>query len=312
VFKQDKNIKKAKPFLKWAGGKGQLLETFSIYYPAELKNGKIENYYEPFLGGGSVFFDVAQKFDIKSAFLYDVNEELILVYRVIQQDVFTLIEILLKYKRQYEKLSVEKQNEYFYKTRKQFNSERKKINHQRYSENWIPRAAQIIFLNKTCFNGLFRFNSRGEFNTPVGKYKNPKIVDEDNLTKVSKLLGLAEIKKACFTDFEKDIKKDAFIYYDPPYRPLNKTSGFTAYSKNEFGDSQQQELARLFSRVDKKGALQMLSNSDPKNHNPDDNFFDELYSGFHIFRVPAKRMINSVASKRNAISEIIVTNYQVM
>jgi DNA adenine methylase len=259
-----------------------------------------------------VFFDVSQKFDIKSAFLYDVNEELILVYLVIQQDVFKLIEILLKLKKKYEKLSTEKQKEYYYKIRQEYNSHSKKIDHKRYSENWIPRAAQIIFLNKTCFNGLFRFNSRGEFNTPVGKYKNPKIVDEDNLVEVSKLLSVAEIKKACFTDFEKNIKNDAFIYYDPPYRPLNKTSGFTAYSKNEFGDSQQQELAKLFKGVNKKGVLQMLSNSDPKNHNPNDNFFDELYSGFHIFRVPAKRMINSVASKRNAINELIVTNYKVI
>lgn len=308
--KQHENIKKAKPFLKWAGGKGQLLETFSSFYPAELKEGIIKNYYEPFLGGGAVFFDIAQQFGIKSAFLYDINEELILAYRVIQKDVFKLIDVLLKHKRKYEKLTVEKQNEYYYKIRHQYNLHRRKINHNRYSDTWIPRAAQIIFLNKTCFNGLFRFNSRGEFNTPAGKYKNPKIADEVNLIKVSELLSVAEIKKACFIDFEKDIKTDAFIYYDPPYRPLNKTSGFTAYSRNEFGDLQQQELARLFKRVDQKGILQMLSNSDPKNHNPEDNFFDELYSGFHIARVPAKRTINSVASKRSAINEIIVTNYR--
>jgi len=312
VNKQHKNIRKAKPFLKWAGGKGQLLETFSTYYPVELKKGKVENYYEPFLGGGAVFFDIAQKFDIKSAFLYDVNEELILVYRVIQKDVFKLIDILLKHKKKYKKLSVEKQNEYFYQIRQQFNSQRNKIDHQRYSENWIARAAQIIFLNKTCFNGLFRFNSRGEFNTPVGKYKNPKIVDEENLAAVSNVLSIAEIKTAGFADLEKDIKKNAFVYYDPPYRPLNKTSAFTAYSKNEFGDIQQRELARLFERMNKLGVLEMLSNSDPKNQNPGDNFFDELYSRFHISRVPAKRMINSVASKRNAINEIIVTNYKVI
>ena len=308
-LKNKKSSKKAKPFLKWAGGKGQLLETFTHYYPHELQDGKIKNYFEPFIGGGAVFFDLAQKHKFESAFLYDINEELILTYRVVQKDVFKLVEILDGYKKNYESRSEEKQKELFYETRTAFNQQRLKTNYQKYSENWILRAAQIIFLNKTCFNGLFRFNLKGEFNTPVGRYKNPAILDEKNLKSVSEILLSAEIKKADFKEVEKDLKANAFVYFDPPYRPISKTSSFTSYSKTDFSDVQQNELANLFNRLHEKGAYVMLSNSDPKNSNPDDNFFDDLYSNHQIVRVPAKRSINSNAAKRNSINEIIVTNY---
>lgn len=298
-----------KPFLKWAGGKGQLLDIFQNFYPEELKANKIEYYFEPFIGGGAVFFDIVQRFDIKKAFLYDINEELILTYLVVQKDVLKLIEFLNGYQKQYRKLNENEQDEFFYKTRQNFNAQRVNINYQIYSDNWIPRAAQIIFLNKTCFNGLFRLNSKGEFNTPVGRYKNPKIVDETNLLKVAEVLKIAHIRRADFIDIENEIKENSFVYFDPPYRPISKTANFTSYSKNEFGDEHQIELGRLFNRLHNKGVLEMLSNSDPKNLNLTDNFFDELYKAHNIFRVPAKRMINSNATKRNAIKEIIVTNY---
>ncbi|TNF40680.1 MAG: Dam family site-specific DNA-(adenine-N6)-methyltransferase, partial [Bacteroidetes bacterium] len=197
----------------------------------------------------------------------------------------------------------------YYKTRNDFNRSLHKINYSKYNDDWILRAAQIIFLNRTCFNGLFRLNQKGEFNVPAGRYKNPKILDERNLINVSKLLSVAEIKHAGFAKVEHDIKSNSFVYFDPPYRPISKTSDFTAYSKFKFEDAEQKQLADLYHRLHNKGIKLMLSNSDPKNINPDDHFFDEMYSEFNIYRVPARRMINSNASKRDAINEIIVTNY---
>lgn len=302
---------KAKPFLKWAGGKGQLLNAFQNLYPEELQTKQIKNYFEPFIGGGAVFFDIVQRFEIESAFLYDINEELILAYKVIQKDVYKLIDFLSLFQKKYDKLNTENRAKLFYKIRHEFNTERFNIDYKKYSDNWIYRTAQIIFLNKTCFNGLFRFNLKGEFNTPAGRYKNPKILDEWNLQKVSELLQIAVIKNADFKLVEQDLKENSFVYFDPPYRPISKTSSFTAYSKNAFGDTQQTELANTFELLNSKGALLMLSNSDPKNTDPTDIFFDDLYKKHHIVRVPAKRMINSNAAKRSAINEIVVTNYPV-
>ena len=299
----------AKPFLKWAGGKGQLLNQFRDFYPAELKSGTISRFFEPFIGGGAVFFDVVQKYNIQSAYLYDINQELILTYRVIQQNVYQLIEVLYSFQKKYEKLDDKTQSEFYYQTRAEFNQNLLKVNYSKYNDEWILRAAQIIFMNKTCFNGLFRLNQKGEFNVPAGRYKNPKILDEQNLVKVSKLLSIAEIKNAGFADVENDITDNAFVYFDPPYRPISKTSGFTSYSKYKFEDDEQRQLSDLFQRLNKRGIKQMLSNSDPRNNDPSDNFFDEIYKDYTISRIPALRMINSNAAKRFAINEIIVTNY---
>jgi DNA adenine methylase len=299
----------AKPFLKWAGGKGQLINVFRDFYPAELKKGQIKTYYEPFIGGGAVFFDVAQHYKIQSAYLYDINQELILTWQVIQQNVFKLIEKLDYFQKRYEKLNEEEQSKFYYDVRDEFNRSLHKTDFSKYNDDWILRAAQIIFLNRTCFNGLFRLNQKGEFNVPAGRYKNPKILDEQNLVNVSKLLSVAEIKHAGFAAVEHDIKENSFVYFDPPYRPISKTSSFTSYSKFKFEDVEQRHLADLFHRLHSKGVKQMLSNSDPKNNNPDDHFFDDIYSEFNISRVPARRMINSNPDKRDAINEIIVTNY---
>ncbi len=299
----------AKPFLKWVGGKRQLLEQFEKLYPIELKIKKIKNYYEPFVGGGAVFFDIAQNYEVENAFLYDINDELILTYKVIQKDVQKLIEFLFRYDKQYKKLSEEDRKQFFYEIRQNYNLQRFNIDYNKYSDNWIPRAAQTIFLNKTCFNGLFRFNSKGEFNSPVGKYKNPKILDKQNLLNVSKLLEIATIKKADFSEVKKDIKESSFVYFDPPYRPISKTASFTSYSKFNFQDDEQLKLAGLFYELDQQGHKLMLSNSDPKNTNPEDDFFETIYSAYNITRVDAKRSINSNGSKRNSIKEIVVTNY---
>lgn len=301
----------ARPFLKWAGGKGQLLNKFQELYPKQLVDKKIKTFYEPFLGSGAVFFDVAQNFDVESAFLYDINDELILTYRVIQKDVSKLLDFLYRYQRAYINLDKDKRQDYFYDQRTNYNLQRFNIDYNKYSDFWLPRAAQLIFLNRTCFNGLYRVNSKGEFNSPSGDYDNPTICDEKNLLAVSKVLQIAEIKKADFKDFVKDLKSQSFVYFDPPYRPISKTASFKAYSKHGFADNEQLQLAQLYRQLDNDGIKVMLSNSDPKNNNPDDNFFDEMYNGFNIYRVPAKRMINSNASKRGLINEILdVTTFE--
>ena len=299
----------AKPFLKWAGGKGQLLQKFQKLYPQQLRDKKIKNYYEPFLGSGAVYFNIAQNYSIEKAWLYDINPELVLTYKVVQQDAAKLIDFLYRYEKEYLKLSNTQREKYFYNQRTNYNLQRFNTDYEKYADGWIARAAQLIFLNRTCFNGLYRVNSKGEFNTPAGKYDNPKICDEYNLLAAAKVLEIATIKRADFSQVKRDLKKNSFVYFDPPYRPISKTASFKAYSKNDFGDKEQCELAALFAAIDKSGECAMLSNSDPKNNNPEDNFFDDLYSAFKLIRVPARRMINSDASKRGSINEIIVTNY---
>lgn len=300
---------KANPFLKWAGGKGQLLNKFQDLYPAALKEKKLITYIEPFLGSGAVFFDIAQHYNIKEAFLYDINEELILLYKVVQRDAAKLIEFLFHYQKTYWSLNFEKRSTYFYEQRANYNTQRFNTGYNIYSDNWIPRAAQLLFLNRTCFNGLYRVNSQGAFNTPIGRYERPNICDEYNLLAASKVLEIATIEKADFRQLKKQATKGSFVYLDPPYRPLSKTAHFKAYSNHQFNDDTQLELAQLFHTLDKKGVLLMLSNSDPRNHNPNDDFFDDAYKEYGITRVPAKRMINSKPGKRGLVNELVIRNY---
>lgn len=304
------NTYPVKPFLKWAGGKTQLLETFDKLYPDILKDGQCCSYIEPFIGGGAVYFHLAQKYKLKSAYISDINPEIVIAYQVIQKSVIHLIDELEQLSAQYHALDEERQKALFYEIRESYNSQRIKIDYENYSEDWVNRSAMLIFLNKTCFNGLFRTNKSGEFNVPHGRYKNPKILDEENLKAVSKALQIAEIKLADFEESIKAVKDNSFIYFDPPYRPLNQTSNFTSYSTFEFNDSQQKRLANFYRELHSNHKVYlMLSNSDPKNENPSDSFFDELYQGFNIQRVPATRMINSQADKRGIINELVITNY---
>lgn len=301
---------KAKPFLKWAGGKAQMLPQFQQYYPQELRDSKIEHYFEPFLGGGAVFLDIAQNYRISSAYLCDINPELILTYQVIQRDPHSLLERLEKISGQYYAFNPDKRKSLYYEIRTLYNQERHQIDYSCYAPLWIERAAHTIFLNKTCYNGLFRLNQKGEFNVPFGKYKQPKILDVDNVLRVSQLLQIAEIFIADFTQCETWITDNSFVYFDPPYRPISKTSSFTSYAKTLFTDDDQKKLAEYYRRLDRQtDAKLMLSNSDPTNKNLQDDFFDELYAKFHIFRVSANRMINSNAQKRGPITELVVTNY---
>lgn len=309
-FVKNHDMIKAKPFLKWAGGKSQLLEQLTNYYPKELRENKIKNYVEPFLGGGALFFAISQRYKIQNAYLSDINKDLILTYKVIQQRPFDLLDFLEQYQKDYDQTEQTKRHDLFLAVRKHFNLQRFEINYKKISDNWVPRAAQFIFLNKTCFNGLFRLNSKEEFNVPYGKYKTAMIFDEPNILAVSKVLQNAEIQIANYLDCFEKINENTFVYFDPPYRPISSTASFTTYTGLEFKDKDQLELAQFFQKIDReKGAKIMLSNSDPKNENPDDDFFEKAFSNYNIFRVTAGRAINCNGNKRGKINELIITNY---
>ncbi|OFI01422.1 modification methylase DpnIIA [Clostridium acetireducens DSM 10703] len=299
-----------KPFLKWAGGKSQLLPQFEQYYPEKLKKGEIKKYIEPFLGGGAVFFYLQSKYNFQEVILNDINGELIVTYYIIQNKIEQLINYLKNLEKVY--LSYEnmedKQN-MFYEQRDTFNKEKENIDYEKYSENWIYHAARMIFLNKTCFNGLYRQNKRGKYNVPFGKRKKVTICDKENLLNAKEALKGVKLTLGDFESVGKYIDKNTFIYIDPPYRPLSDTSSFTDYSKIPFNDDSQKRLAEWAKSIDDKGALFMLSNSDPTNTNEEDKFFDELYIKFNINRVMAGRMINSKGNRRGKIREILVTNY---
>lgn len=308
-------VTSARPFLKWAGGKGQLLESLSGYFPKALADGSVQNYFEPFLGGGAMFFHVMQNYPVKSALLMDANEELVVAYSVVQKDVAALMVLLGQMERDYLKLSEARRRERYLKVRDILNRQRAGMDFRKYSEAWIERTAQLLFLNKTCYNGLFRVNRSGGFNVPFGKYARPTILDAANLAKTSAVLAKAEIRLGDFGDLqrlESKVKSGSFIYYDPPYRPLSRTASFTAYSKGAFGDEEQKRLAGMFRDLDRRGVYQMLSNSDPKNTDPKDDFFEDAYRKYQdtFYRVPASRSINSNASRRGRINEIVITNYK--
>ena len=298
-----------KPILKWAGGKGQLLEKIAKHLPQELIEGKIDCYIEPFIGGGAVFFWIAQNFDIRKFYLSDINQELILLYKTIQKDVNSLIEELKKIENEYLILNEEKRKIYFFNKRNSYNDFKNQIDLKNFEISWFTRSAEIIFLNRTCFNGLFRVNKKGYFNVPFGNYKNPRICNSNNLILASKLLQKATIQYSDFTQIQNLATPKTFVYFDPPYRPLTKTASFKSYSQFDFNDDEQKRLASFYQKLHHQGTKLMLSNSDPKNIDKNDTFFDELYSDFTIHRIQANRMINSKTSRRGAISELLITNY---
>ena len=297
----------AKPFIKWAGGKRQLLSKISEFYPVEQINDKtITKYVEPFIGGGAVLFDVLNKFDIRYVYIGDSNPNLINVYTVVQFYVNLLINELSTMEQEYLDCGDVGRDAYYLRVRKEFNSNRNILHKSAKSQ--VRQAACFIFLNKTCFNGLYRVNKDGKFNVPHGRYKNPTICDKENLRAVSKKLERVLIKCCSYQDWADTIDENTLVYFDPPYRPLNKTSSFNSYDKDEFGDEQQIELANFVKMIDDKGAMFILSNSDPHNVDVNDNFFDNLYSKFNIHEVSATRSINSNASSRGAINELLITN----
>ena len=303
LFEKEERIE-CKPFIKWVGGKGQLLPEINKLYPIEL--GKtINKYAEIFIGGGAVLFDILSKYRLDEVYISDKNLELINTYKSIRDNIDILIKSLKEMEEEYIPLDDENRKIYYYEKRQKYN--KLKINIE---ENNIEKASLFIFLNKTCFNGLYRVNKKGEFNVPMGAYKNPKICDKENLKNVSMALKNVKIIYADYRESESFIDEKTFVYIDPPYRPLNTSSSFTSYTENDFSDKEQIELAEYIDVLNKKGAKIVISNSDPKNNNIDDNFFDELYKNYNINRVKATRMLNSNASLRGAINELLITNYE--
>jgi|SRR3989344_2966722 len=267
-------------FVKWAGGKKQLLEQFKPLFPK-----KINRYFEPFMGGGAVAFYIIKNYNPKEIFLSDINEELVNCLNMIKTNVEDLIQELKKLKQLHNK-------ETYLKIR----AEDPMLLSQ------LTRAARFIYLNKTCFNGLYRVNSKNQFNVPMGSYKNPTICAEEELKEISKLLKNATIEVKQFYESVKEAKKDDFVYFDPPYYPLNKTSSFTSYTKDAFLEKEQEHLAKVFRELDKKGCKVMLSNSDTQ-------FINNLYNEYNVSVVKATRMINSDATKRGKVNEVAVNNY---
>ena len=294
----------AKPFVKWAGGKSSLIPQITKYFPFELKNGQIEKYVEPFVGGGAVLIDILQKYDVKQAYAFDINKDLINCYNVIKYKVEDLIRKLDKKEKEFLALDKDERQKYFYDIRTEYNS------YLLANEIDVKRASEFIFLNRTCFNGLYRVNKNGKFNVPCGKYKNPTICDSNNLRNLSKLLKNVVFAYGDYKESEKLVDENTFVYFDPPYRPLSVTSGFTSYTKEDFNDEDQKELAEYYNKLNLKNAKLMLSNSNPKNTNENDNFFEKIYKGFNINEVSAKRMINANAKGRGEISELLITNYE--
>ena len=293
-----------KPFVKWAGGKGQLLADIRKTYPSSFGT-TIKKYAEPFVGGGAILFDVLTSYSLDAVYISDVNAELINTYRMIRDESSTLIELLMQYENEYLPMEDSLRKDYYYEKRIRFN----KLKLQKSESNNPESAALFIFLNRTCFNGLYRVNSKGLFNVPMGSYKKPTICDAQNLLNISSALQNVQIVCGDYRKSSDFIDAETFVYFDPPYRPLNATSTFTSYTENGFDDKAQQELAEYVNLLTERGAKIVLSNSDPKNENPQDDFFDKLYVLHQINRVEASRMINSNAESRGKISELLICNY---
>lgn len=294
---------KIKPFVKWAGGKSQLINDLRLKYPTELGK-SIKKYAEPFVGSGAVLFDILNSYVMDEIYISDINEELINSYQNIKCNVDDLIIELSKLEATFIPLDKEDRKTMFYENRRLFNE----LKERRENQTSITRSALFIFLNKTCFNGLYRVNRKGQFNVPMGSYAKPLICDENNLRNISDKFKNIEIVWGDYRLSENFIDDKTFVYFDPPYRPLTNTSSFTAYAETVFNDKSQFELAEFVCKMNERNAKIALSNSDPKNIDINDNFFDTLYSKFEIERVLATRMINSNGSSRGKISELLISN----
>ena len=281
---------KGKPFVKWAGGKRQIIDILKKYVPDEFNT-----YYEPFVGGGALLFELSPK----KAVINDSNKELMNVYECIKDA--KKFELMCRELNHHE---TEHSEEYYYQIR---NLDRDKKKYQKIID--YKRAARTIYLNKACFNGLYRVNRKGYYNVPFGKHSKPTICDTDNLLKISETLQNVTMRSCDYHDVLNFADENTFVYIDPPYRPLNATSGFTSYTEDQFNDQNQIELADVYQKLTAMGAKVMLSNSDPHNVDENDNFFDDLYADFTILRVDATRVINSKASSRGKIKELLIKNY---
>lgn len=296
------DIKHAKPFLKWAGGKSQLLPEIDRILPDYVFEEPF-TYIEPFVGSGAVLFWMLNNFpNMKRAVINDVNIDLINTYNTIAESADELIKVLSSLQDDYYSISDDegRKKEYYYDIRNRYNTR---------NEDSIMQAALFIFLNKTCFNGLYRVNRNNEFNVPIGSYKRPTICDRENILAVSRALQRVEIISG---DFENTLNyassNNTLFYFDPPYKPLSQTSSFNSYSKAEFDDAEQVRLRDFCSELDLLNHTWILSNSDVKGSDPDNSFFDDIYADFNISRVSAKRSINANPEKRGTLSELLITN----
>ena len=279
------NSTKYQPFVKWVGGKRGLLSQIIPLIPQEFNN-----YFEPFVGGGALFFELYSLglLKDKNVYLFDINSELINTYNVVKSNPFDLVKELRKFKEQHSK-------EFYYEVRV-WDREEKFL-----KRSEIERASRFIYLNKTCFNGLYRVNSKGFHNVPIGSYKNPNICDELVIYSASEALQNAKILNSSYKDVLLHAKANDFVYFDPPYYPLTPTSSFTSYNENGFLDKEQRELFEVFDKLAKQNSHVMHSNSDT-------DFINELYKEFDIKNIQANRFINSISSGRGKISEVLIKN----
>ncbi len=274
-----------KPFLKWAGGKRQLMSELQKHFPT-----KISKYHEPFLGGGAVLFDILQYFPQAKSYVSDLNAELILAYVTIRDNVENLIESLKDHEKNY----LQDSKTYYYSVR------------QNSPTSSIGKVSRLLFLNKTCFNGLYRVNSKGKFNVPLGSYAKPNIVNEENLRSVSTLFNSRNIKFTCrdFASILDDVKKDDFVYFDPPYQPISSTANFTSYTNKDFTTNDLKRLVDLSESLDAKGCNVLLSNS--FSSHVMDQFSSSIWSKI---KISANRAINSNSTKRTGHFELLIKNY---
>jgi len=292
----------AKPFLKWAGGKTQLINEIERSLPSEIINKKF-TYVEPFVGSGAVLFWMLNNFPkMQKAVINDINADLINTYNIIASKPKELISILNIFQNEFHELNLEAENkkEYYYSKRELYNTRKTDLSTQ---------AALFIFLNRTCFNGLYRVNRKNNYNVPIGSYNKPTICDAQNILCVSEALQKVEILCGDYQQTINHATSNSFFYFDPPYKPLSDTSSFNSYAKDDFNDDEQIRLKDFCEKLEKEGHKWMLSNSDVRGKNPNDNFIDKIYANFLISRVKAKRNINANPQKRGELSELLITNY---
>lgn len=293
--------KTAKPFLKWAGGKTQLIKEIEKSLPYKISKNKF-TYIEPFVGSGAVLFWMLNNFQkLQKAVINDINADLINTYKTISSKPKELISILQQLQNEFRSLETkpEEKKEYYYQKRELYNKRR---------EEQSGQAALFIFLNRTCFNGLYRVNRKNEYNVPMGSYKRPTICDKENILAVSQALQKVEILCGDYEETLKYSDNNTLFYFDPPYKPLSETSSFNSYAKDEFNDAEQIRLRDFCHKLDNLNHTWILSNSDVKGKDQSDNFFDDLYSDYNIQRVDARRSINANPEKRGALKELLITN----
>ena len=293
---------KAKPFIKWVGGKSQLIEQLDAQLPADFDNWENVTYIDPFVGGGAMLFYMLQRYpNIQHAIINDINPDLAICYRTVRDTPEQLIESLMDIEKAYLALETEEgRKDFFMAARYRYNEK---------NLDPIENTTKFFFLNRTCFNGLYRVNKKGLFNVPFGKYANPTICDPETIRKDSELLQRVEILNCDFEATFEHARGNTLFYFDPPYRPLSDTSSFNDYAKEAFNDDAQVRLKEYCDHINEAGFHFMLSNSDCKGKNENDNFFDVLYGAYQIERVWASRSINSNPEKRGKLTEILVHNY---